>query len=601
MLRTVIVILAHITFVSTSYLVAFALRFELDPPAQFIQLALTTLPILLIIKVPVFWLYNLYRSAWRYVSLRDIPAILKAVSLGTLIFVAVVMAWYGDQFPRSIFALDWLLCAASVSGARVVFRFAHESKVDRQNRAIRRKVIIVGCGNAGESLAREIHRNAVLKYEVVCLVDDDADKHGTYLHGIEVSGSLSKLPELCRTLGVHEILIGIPSATTEQRKRILDLCRQSGVPFRTVPGLNDLLQGRSSIWQLQEVRPEDLLGRDPIHLNQPMLRQELSGKRVMVTGAAGSIGAELCRQLAVYEPSALILFDQSESSLYFIDLELRQLFPNLTIVPVVGDILNRQRVEEVLETYRPTLLYHAAAYKHVPLMEQHPLEGISNNVFGTEVVAQSALRFGLKKFVLISTDKAVRPVGVMGMTKRVAELLLQSLQQPGTVFVAVRFGNVLGSEGSVLPLFRRQIMSGGPITVTDSEATRYFMLLQEAAQLVLQAGSIGLGGEVFFLDMGEPVRIMDLAENLLRMSGFEPGRDIPIQFTGLRPGERLRETLVMEEEVLLPTEHEKVLMVHGPELERARFGADLKLLRQFVEQRDAEKAVSQLKVVAQDY
>jgi FlaA1/EpsC-like NDP-sugar epimerase len=347
------------------------------------------------------------------------------------------------------------------------------------------------------------------------------------------------------------------------------------------------------------VRPEGLLGREAVRLDFDRLREELRGRRILVTG--GSIGSELCRQLAAFEPGLLVLFERAESSLYFIHLELHSRHRKLQVVPVVGDILDRQKVEEVITAYAPEVIYHAAAYKHVPLMEAHPLEAIENNVFGTETVALAARRGGVKKFVLISTDKAVRPVGVMGMTKRVAECLLLSLDGGPTTFVAVRFGNVLGSDGSVPPLFRWQIAQGGPLTVTDPEATRYFMLLSEAAQLVLQAGAMGKGGEVFFLDKGEPIRILDLAENLVRLSGLEPGQDIPIQVVGLRPGERLREALVQEQEELLPTAHDKVFMVQNHRFDAEGFRQDLERLRRLVAARDREGAVEQLKAIAGRY
>jgi len=353
-----------------------------------------------------------------------------------------------------------------------------------------------------------------------------------------------------------------------------------------VPSMKDLLRGKARIGHLEEVRPEDLLGREAVRLDLDQLRREFRGRRILVTGAAGSIGSELCRQLATFEPEMLVLLDRAESSLYFIDLELKHDHPSLKVVPVIGDVLDSRQVGEVIQSYAPELVYHAAAYKHVPLMEEYPLEGIVNNIFGTEVVLSNALQNGVKKFVLISTDKAVRPVGIMGMTKRIAEELLQMYSDSPTTLVAVRFGNVLGSDGSVLPLFRRQIARGGPVTVTDPEASRYFMLPSEAVQLVLQAGAMGQSGEVFFLDMGEPIRILDLAHNLVRLSGLEPEKDIAIEVIGLRPGERLREELVMDHENLAPTEHEKVFMVRNQSFSRGELRRDLADLHRLAEARD---------------
>jgi FlaA1/EpsC-like NDP-sugar epimerase len=535
-------------------------------PASEWERFLRTLPLLLLARMAVFAWFHLYEGLWRYVSMRDILAILKAVTLSSLIFMAGVLAVFGHGFPRSVFVLDWVLCLALVGGVRLAVRALRESS-GRYGRGQGKRAFIIGAGDAGEMLLREMDRSLTLNYEVVGFIDDDPRKQGRRIHGIEVVGTVEELPALCWAKGVQELLIAIPSATPEQKRRILEGCRKSGVPFKSVPALSELLQGKARIGQLQEVRPEDLLGREPIRLDLDRLRDELQGRRILVTGAGGSIGSELCRQLAAFEPELLVLFERAESSLYFVQLELQSRHRNLQVVPVVGDILDRRKVEEVITAYAPEVIYHAAAYKHVPLMEAHPLEAIENNVFGTETVARAAMRGGVKKFVLISTDKAVRPVGVMGMTKRVAECLLLSLDGGPTTFVAVRFGNVLGSDGSVLPLFRWQIAQGGPLTVTDPEATRYFMLLSEAAQLVLQAGAMGKGGEIFFLDMGEPIRILDLAENLIRLFGLEPGRDIPIQIIGLRPGERLREELVQEQEDLLPTEHDKVWMARNHRLD----------------------------------
>lgn len=598
--RRAVIIAIHVALVVFAYLLAFLLRFDLALSPERWTLFLQTLPLLVLLRMGAFARFHLYQGMWRYVSMADILAILKAVTLSSLVFLAGVLVFVGHGFPRSVFLLDWVLCLALVGGVRLALRAIRESN-SRYHLSSSGRALIVGAGDAGEMLLREIERSLTLNYEVVGLVDDDPQKQGARIHGIPVVGTIEQLPDLCRSLEVQEILIAIPSATREQKRRILERCQASGVPFKAVPGLSDLLQGKARIGQLQEVRPEDLLGREAIRLDLDRLRRELRGRRILVTGAGGSIGSELCRQLAAFEPDRLILFDRAESNLYFLELELRDAHPALPVIPVVGDLLDRQRVQEVIQAHAPDLVYHAAAYKHVPLMEAHPLEAIRNNVFGTEIVAEAARQGGVKKFVFISTDKAVRPVGIMGMTKRVAEGLLLSLNGATTTFIAVRFGNVLGSDGSVLPLFRWQIAKGGPVTVTDPEATRYFMLLSEAAQLVLQAGMLGQGGEVFFLNMGEPIRIMDLAENLIRLSRLEPGRDVPVEVIGLRPGERLREELVMEQEKLLPTEDEKVLMVRNHGLDGAQFAQDLEVLRRLVAARDREGAVTQLKAMAGRY
>lgn len=613
--RRPFIIATHVLLVTVAYLSAFLLRFEFELPISEWECFLRTLPLLLLIRTVVFARSHLYEGLWRYVGVSDIIEIIKAVTAGSLIFVACVLAFFGHGFARSIFVLEWLLCLALVSGIRFVLRAFRESRliyqrkhgkrVDRMGQSKMRRAFIIGAGDAGEMLLREINRTLFDTYEIVGFVDDDPRKQGRRIHGVEVVGTIGDLPELCRAKGIDELLIAIPSATQDQRRRIVEWCRNSGVSFKSIPALSDLLKGKATIGELREVRPEDLLGREAVWLNLDHLKKKLEGKRILVTGAGGSIGSELCRQLATLEPDLLVLFERAENSLYFIHLELESLGRRFQVVPVVGDIMDRQKVEEVITEYSPEVIFHTAAYKHVPLMEAHPLEAIRNNVFGTETVALAAKEASVERFVLISTDKAVRPVGVMGMTKRLAERLVLLLNGGPTTFVAVRFGNVLGSDGSVLPIFRWQIAKGGPLTVTDPEAARYFMLISEAAQLVLQAGLMGKGGEIFFLDMGEPIRIIDLAENLVRLSGLEPGRDIQIEIVGLRPGERLHEELVEVREELFPTEHEKVFKVLSSTFGlgglKAQFEKDFEQLRYLVAKRDREGAVAKLAEMATRY
>lgn len=598
--RRTLIFLVHVVLMTAAYLLAFLLRFEFSVPSWAWHLFLQTSPLLLLTRVAIFGWFHLYEGLWRYVSMRDIVTILKAGTLGSAIFSGVILIFWGEGFPRSVLFIDWILCLALVGGVRLALRAARES-YQNNGRVGGKRTVIVGAGDAGEMLIREIERNLTLNYEVVGFLDDDPRKQGGRIHGIEVVGRTDDLPYLCRYLKVQEILVAIPSASEEQQRRIFERCRASGTPFKTIPPLNDLLQGKARIGQLQEVKPEDLLGRKAIRLDTDVLRRGLKGKSIMVTGAAGSIGSELCRQLAAFEPENIVLFDQAESALCFIYLEIKGAYPVLRLIPIVGDILDREKVNEVIQTYKPDIVYHAAAYKHVPLMEEQPFEAIKNNVLGTEVLACAAQRGGVGRFVLISTDKAVKPAGIMGMTKRIAEGVIQSLNGGSTTFVAVRFGNVLGSDGSVLPLFKWQIAKGGPVTVTDPDASRYFMLISEAAQLVLQAGAMGRGGEIFFLDMGEPVRIGDLAENLIRLSGFQPGKEIPIEVVGLRPGERLNEELVVDGEELLPTEHEKVFAAQNHRLDTAAFQQDLESLRRLVLARDRDGAVAQLKAMCARY
>ncbi|MGH9337129.1 MAG: polysaccharide biosynthesis protein, partial [Vicinamibacteria bacterium] len=449
-----------------------------------------------------------------------------------------------------VLVTDWLACITLTAGVRMTMRVYRELSHSSPGMG-ERVALIVGAGDAGEMLVREIERTDALEYRLVGFLDDEPGKQGHRIHGLPVIGRLDDLPEICRKHAVEEVLIAIPSAGTEVQRRVVRLCMTAGAVPKTVPTLRDLLEGKARIGQLQEICPEDLLGRPSIRLDVERIRAEIENKTVLVTGAAGSIGSELCRQIVSFRPRKLVLYERAESALYVLAMELGSSRSGVHLVPVVGDILDAALLEETMAEYPPEVVFHAAAYKHVPLMEDQPLESIRNNLLGTEVVALAAESAGAKKFVLISTDKAVRPVGVMGMTKNAAERLLQSLSGGPTVFTSVRFGNVLGSNGSVLPLFQRQIALGGPVTVTDTEATRYFMLVSEAAQLVLQAGVMGESGEVLFLDMGEPMRIMDMAQNLIRLHGLNPHVDVQVEVVGLRRGERLSEELLVDEEELL--------------------------------------------------
>jgi FlaA1/EpsC-like NDP-sugar epimerase len=423
---------------------------------------------------------------------------------------------------------------------------------------------------------------------------------GRRLHGVCVLGGVDAIPTLCESKGIAEVLIASVNGSAGDRRLIASRCREAGVQLRSVPALPELLQGRAGIGQLRLVNDEELLGRSAIGTNVERLREELAGRRVLVTGAAGSIGSELARQIASFDPEVLVLYDRAESDLYVTYVELRERFGDVKIEAVVGDILDKPRIKQVMDDYSPQLVYHAAAYKHVPLMEAHPIEAIKNNVVGTEIVARAAIDAGVSEFVLISTDKAVRPVGIMGMTKRAAEFVIRSLAGRGTTFVAVRFGNVLGSNGSVLPLFQKQIASGSAVTVTDPDALRYFMLTSEAVELVLTAGALGRDGEVYVLHTGEPVRIGDLAENYIRLAGFEPEVEVPIRVTGLRPGERLREELWVEDELVVSGPHEKIKVVREPDFAQHGFLNSLDMLRALVDEGMKEASIQLLRSLVTD-
>jgi FlaA1/EpsC-like NDP-sugar epimerase len=483
--------------------------------------------------------------------------------------------------PRSVIALYPILLVATMSGSRMAYRAWKEGYLSRVSLDERKNVIILGAGVAAANLLRTVGRGG--EWHFVGLLDDDVKKHGTDLYGVRVLGRLAELPRLAEEHGIEQAIVAMPGQPHSVRRRAVDLCSAAGVPALTVPSYEDLVAGRVRTSQVRRVELDDLLGRDPVKLDSEGVYEWLHGRVVMVTGAGGSIGEELCRQLVRFAPAKLVLFEASEYALYRVDQEFREHHPRAVVIPVIGDVKNAARLDQVVREHRPAVVFHAAAYKHVPLMEEeNAWEAVRNNALGTLRAAEAALAHRVEKFVLISTDKAVNPTSVMGASKRLAELLIGALGGRGTRFVAVRFGNVLGSTGSVIPRFRQQIAAGGPVTVTHPEVTRYFMSTSEAAQLVLQAGLMGMGGEVFMLDMGEPVKIADLAHDMIRLSGFSED-DIRIVYTGLRPGEKLHEDLTAEAERSLPTSHPKLRIVRPAEEESLQ----LARVRAFLETQDS--------------
>ena len=594
--RRPLIVAVHLGLFAVSYGLAFGLRFDLDIPSDQVERLLLTIPAIVVLRAAAFWRLHLYEGLWRYASIRDVVEILKAVSMSSVVFAAGALAFVGPGYPRSILILDWVLCVGLTAGLRIASRVVLERRQPGILGADRKRALVVGAGDVAEALLREINRGA-LPYTVIGLVTDEPLMRGRRLHGVGVLGGIGDIPQLCDRHDVGEVLIATVDGEAGDKTRIGDVCKQAGVVLRTVPALHDLLQGRAGVAQLRTVSDEELLGRAVIGTNVGRLREALAGRRVVVTGAAGSIGSELARQIAGFQPDVLVLYDRAESDLYLTYLELRERFPEVKIEAVVGDILDADRLRQVMTEYAPQLVYHAAAYKHVPLMEAHPIESIKNNVLGTEIVAQAAIEAGATEFVLISTDKAVNPVGIMGMTKRTAEFVIRSLAGHGTRFVAVRFGNVLGSNGSVLPLFHKQITSGQAVTVTDPDALRYFMLTAEAVELVLTAGALGHDGEVYVLNTGEAIRIGDLAENFIRLSGFEPEVDVPIRVTGLRPGERMIEELWDADEDVVPGPHEKIMVVREFGFDEEAFLSSLEWLRYFVESGKREAAVQLLRSI----
>jgi FlaA1/EpsC-like NDP-sugar epimerase/lipopolysaccharide/colanic/teichoic acid biosynthesis glycosyltransferase len=557
--RRVVVAGVHVALIAVSNLLAYVICFEGDPGPDRWKIFLGTLPLLGLIRVLGFLPFRLFSGLWRYVSVNDLGAIIASVSLSSVAFGTAVLITPGfPDYPRRVLVVDWLLLVFLLSGIRLVKRVLRGLTATSSSEV---RVLVVGAGDAGEMLLREIEMNPAHRYRPVGLVDDDLLKRRTSIRGVPVLGTLKELDRIIAEQRPDEIVIAAPAAPPEVVRETLESCRKFGLPVKALPGLRDILCGRGLLEMIKDVAPENLLGRAPIALASPELDAFYRGKSILVTGAGGSIGSELVRQLARFEPARLVLFERHEFSLYQLELELRKTHPTLELAPVIGDILDSERVKQALIKHKPAILFHAAAYKHVPMMEQNPREAVRVNVVGTRRLAQLAARAGVERFVLISSDKAVEPTSVMGRTKRLAELTLKHLmdgERSGTRFMAVRFGNVLESSGSVVPLFKDQIKRGGPVTVTHPDVTRYFMTTAEAVHLVLHAARMGEGGEIFVLDMGQPVRLLSMTKRLISLYGYEPARDIEIVFTGLRPGEKLHEELFSARERMAATSHPKI-------------------------------------------
>lgn len=543
-----------------AWLGAYFLRFNLEGvPEAFWRQALVLLLLVIPVQAVVFWLLGLYRGVWRFASLPDLARISKSVLTGLLVIALVLYLVFDFQgVPRSVPILYGILLVSFLSIPRFVYRAWKDQSVGFKGGD---RVLVVGAGSAGEMLARDLLRDKQKHYLPVAFIDDDRHKWGKEIHGIRVMGGGDDLQRVTQKLAIDVIMLAIPSASVEQIRRIVGLAEQAGVPFRTVPQLNDLVSGQVRIDQLREVDIEDLLGRDPVSLDWEGIRNGLAGRTALVTGAGGSIGSELCRQLAELGVQRLVLIENSEFNLFNIEREMAQRFPQVELCPNLADVTESTVMNRLFDEYRPEVVFHAAAYKHVPLLETQIREAMRNNILGTRNVALAADRAGAEEFVLISTDKAVNPANVMGASKRAAEIYCQNMNsQSSTSFITVRFGNVLGSAGSVVPLFKQQIRSGGPVTVTHPDMERYFMTTREACQLIMQASILGAGGEIFVLDMGVPIKISYLAEQLIRLSGKVPGEDIAVEYIGLRPGEKLYEELFHESEELVATGHEKILL-----------------------------------------
>lgn len=603
--RLLAIFFIQVLLIAGAFVLAFLVRFEFNLVEPYRQTLLVLLLPLLGIKLVIFWRMGLFKGWWRYVSMADLIAIFKANLFASLGFVAyAVIVHRLENIPRSVLVLDSIFCFLLMGGVRFLTRAFRENYLPMplSREARKTRVLVIGAGDAGQSIVREIRQNPRLNLETIGFVDDDPQKQKVAFQGVRVLGRQEELARICEIKTVDEVIIAMPSASGSQIRGIVEKCQAAGVKFKTLPGVGDLIDGRVSVQSIRDVALEDLLGREAIVLEVERIRAYLKGKRVLVSGAGGSIGSEICRQVARFQPGKLILLDNAETPLFNIERELVEHYPAIPLSPVIGDIRYRTRVEAVFDQYLPEVVFHAAAYKHVPMMEHNPAEAINNNVRGTQVLADAAHEHTVETFVMISTDKAVNPTNVMGASKRAAELYVQGLaRESRTRFVTVRFGNVLGSNGSVVPIFKEQIAKGGPVTVTHPEVTRFFMTIPEATQLVLQAGSMGKGGEILLLDMGEPVKILSLAEELIRLSGLRPHEDIEIVFTGLRPGEKLYEELLLSGEGIVPTTHASIMVANAARCDRDILKAQLERLYAATRAMDHDTTVAILREIVPEF
>ena len=601
--RAIVLLLLDILFINIALYISLYLRFDVNIPQQYLDICFWYSPLITLIMVLSFFFFNLYKSLWRYASIDEMISVVEANLVGVaIIFITFVLLKI--QLPKSIYGILWLSNTALIGGSRFTYRALRRAK-----RKITKKdysfsnLLIIGAGEAGSTVIREIFESPKLSKNIVGVIDDDVTKVGRKINGINILGTRNDIVKVAKDYQVDEIIIALPSSPKKEIKKIIEICKETKCKLRILPGVYELIDGKISIKKIRDVEIEDLLGREPVKINLQEIGKYLKDQVVLVTGGGGSIGSELCRQISTFNPKQLIILDMYENNAYDIQNELKMKYgDSLNLKVVIANIREYDRMEEIFSDLNPNIIFHAAACKHVPLMEKNPFEAIKTNVFGTLSLIKLSDKYNVKKFVLISTDKAVNPTNVMGATKRIAEKIIQSFDKISkTEFVAVRFGNVLGSNGSVIPLFKKQIIDGGPVTVTHPEIIRYFMTIPEAVQLVLQAGSLAKGGEIFVLDMGEPVKILNLARDLIKLSGFEPDVDIKIEFTGLRPGEKLYEELLMSEEGLQKTENDKIFIGKPQHIPNGELIDQLNKLSEVVKQNDYSKLIKIIKEIVPTY
>lgn len=597
-LRMLILMAADIVAIQLSSFLALWIRFDLNVgkiPTEYSENVLHYWVIHTVITIAFFFLAHLYSTMWSVAGIREVIRIAVVCGFSTVTQIAG-MTLLQYFMPRSYYIISFFALCIAITGIRLSYRIKR-SLFHSGNRGGSR-IMIVGAGTSGSVILKEMMTSQHTNGTVVCFADDDANKKGKYLNGIPIAGDRNDILKLVKQYRVDEIYLAMPSAPARERKMILEICRETDCKIKMLPGIYQLLNGEVSVAKLREVQIEDLLGRDPIRVNLDEIMDYVQNKVILVTGGGGSIGSELCRQIADHKPKQLIVFDVYENNAYDLQQELERNFPDLNLTVLIGSVRNTHRIETIFKQYRPDIVYHAAAHKHVPLMENSPNEAIKNNVFGTYKTARAAGKYGTKRFVLISTDKAVNPTNIMGASKRMCEMVIQMMNHRyETEFVAVRFGNVLGSNGSVIPLFKKQIAEGGPVTVTHPDIIRYFMTIPEAVSLVLQAGAYAKGGEIFVLNMGEPVKILDLAKNLIRLSGYVPGEDIMIKFTGLRPGEKLYEEMLMDEEGMQDTPNKLIHIGKPIEFDEEEFQKQLDELYEAANQDSVDIKTAVQKIV----
>ena len=603
--RIALLTILDILIIMVSGFLALYIRFDFafgKMDMKYVDYELYYLPVNLVVTIIIFILFKLYRSVWRFASTTEFLNVIGACS-GSILSQIILMALLKMRMPVSYYLMKYIVLILGIGSLRFAYRilrmFQEKRLGSRQD--ARKNTMVIGAGEAGAMIIKEFQNSRYLDQKVCCVVDDNAAKHGKYLRGVKIMGGREEIRFLAHEMNVDEIVVALPSAPQSEVREILQICQETGCELKVLPGLYQMITGEVSVSKLRRVEIEDLLGREPIQLQVEAVMDYVEGKRILVTGGGGSIGSELCRQVAAHKPKQLILVDIYENNAYDIQQELKYKYPELDLVVLIASVRNTHRMNTIFETYRPQIVYHAAAHKHVPLMEDSPNEAIKNNVFGTYKTAQAADKYGVQRFVLISTDKAVNPTNIMGASKRICEMVIQMMNKHSkTDFVAVRFGNVLGSNGSVIPLFKKQIEQGGPVTVTHPEIIRYFMTIPEAVSLVLQAGALAKGGEIFVLDMGEPVKILDLAKNLIRLSGYKPFEDIPIEFTGLRPGEKLYEELLMGEEGLQETSNRLIHIGKPIEFDEERFLEQLDELKKIAD-KDSGKVRQKVQEIVPTY